>query len=273
MRRSSRFGAVMLVLAIGVAGCGDDDEDDTTAGTDTTEETDTTTAELATYCDDTLAAETVPEPDIDFESLSEAEQREAAKKYVNEEFMPVAERLKESVPAEIAAPAQVLFDALDKVAADGDFSAFETPEVVEAENTVHAYDLANCGWAKVDAVGVEYAFQGIPATLEEGVTSFDFRNSGKELHELVVFKKKDGVTESFDEILQLGEEEGQAKVEQVAGTFASQGDTDYTVVELEKGEYVAVCFIPVGLISEEEAPPEDAPPHFTRGMKVEFEVA
>lgn len=71
----------------------------------------------------------------------------------------------------------------------------------------------------------------------------------------------------------LGEEEAGAKVEQVAGTFASQGDTDYAVVELEKGEYVAVCFVPVGLTSEEVAPPEDAPPHFTLGTKVEFEVA
>ncbi len=272
MRRGSTFGVVMLVLAIGLAGCGDDDDEDT-AATDTTAATDAANADVATYCEDSLAAETVPEPEIDFENLSEAEQREAAKKFVNEDFKPIVERLKQSVPAEIAAPAQVLFDAVDKIAADGDFSVFETPEVVEAENTVHAYDLANCGWGKVDATAVEYAFQGIPATMEAGPTSFDLRNSGKELHELALFKKKDGVTESFDEILELSEEEGQAKVEQVGNSFAAPGDTDYAVVDLEEGEYVALCFVPVGTTSEESAPPEDAPPHFTRGMKTEFEVS
>ncbi|MGI8686754.1 MAG: hypothetical protein ACR2MO_16970 [Acidimicrobiales bacterium] len=272
MRRTATLGAMVLMLGIGLSGCGDDDKEPA-AGTGGTTTTGGTSAAVATYCEDTLAAETVPEPDIDFESLSEEEQKEATKKFVNEEFKPIVERLKKSVPAEIAAPAQVLFDATDKIGADGDFSVFESDEVVAAEEKVHAYDLANCGWEKVDSIGVEYAFQGIPATLEAGITSFEFRNDGKELHEMRVLKKADGVTESFDEILELEEEEGQQKVEQVASSFASQAETDYAVADLEAGDYLVVCFIPVGLTSEEAAPPEDSPPHFVRGMKTEFKVA
>lgn len=272
MRRTTTLGAIVLVLGIGLAGCGDDDE--TTAGTsDTTATTGGTRASVATYCEDSLAAETVGEPDIDFENASEAEQKEAAKKFVNEEFKPIADRLRKSVPAEIDAPAQVLFAALDKVGEDGDFSVFDAPDFKAAESTVHAYDLANCGWNKVDAVGVEYAFQGVPATLEAGVTSFDFRNDGKELHQLEVLKKKDGVTESFDQILELDEEEGGKKVDQVASAFASQGQTDYAVADLTPGDYIVVCFLPVGLTSDEGPPPENAPPHFTQGMKTEFKVS
>lgn len=271
MRRLQMVVA-LVVLSIGLAGCGDDDDTTSAGATSTTAEG--PTGEVAAYCKDSLAAETVGEPDIDFENASEEEQKEAVKKFVNEEFKPIVERLKESVPAEIAAPAQVLFAATDQVAADGDFEThFETPEVQAAEATVHAYDLDNCGWTKVDTTAVDYAFQGVPATLEQGVTSFDLRNAGKELHEMSVFKKKDGVTETFDQILELDQEKAQEKVEQVAATFASPGDTDYAVVDLEAGDYVAVCFIPVGLTSEDAQPPENSPPHFTQGMKAEFEVA
>lgn len=269
-----RLVAVMAVMALFGAACGDDDDEtDTSAGATTTTGAGAGSDDVAAYCEDSLAAETVPEPDIDFESLSEAEQKEAAKKFVNEEFAPIVERLKESVPAEIDAPAQVLFDAAEKVGNDGDFRVFESPEVAAAEKTVHAYDLANCGWESVKTTGVEYAFEGVPATLEEGVTSFDFTNSGKELHEMIVLKKKDGATESFDEILELEEEEAMAKVEQVSSSFAAQGETDYGVADLKKGDYVVVCFIPVGFVSEEGPPPENAPPHFTQGMKAEFKVA
>lgn len=271
-----RLCAVLSLVALLGAACGGD-EKTSTGTTDTTETTGTTetgsdTAAIATYCADALAIETVGQPDIDFDA-SEAEQKEAVKKFANEEIKPLAERLKKSVPAEIDEPAQVLFAATDKIAADGDFEKhFETPEVKAAEAKLHTYDLANCGWEKTDVTATEYAFAGIPATLEAGVNSFEFKNSGKELHELLVLKKKDGVTESFDEILKLDEAEVEKKVDPVASGFAAQGEGDYAVAELEAGEYVVVCFIPVGTTGQ-GPPPEDAPPHVSQGMKAEFKVA
>lgn len=268
MRRLASVG-VMVVLAMGLSACGDDDDDGDEAAAPTT----VAAAEYAEYCEDSLAIETVPEPDIDFESLSEAELAAEFKKFATEELAPIADRLRESVPDEISADGQILFAALDKIIADGDVEAFETPEVMAAEARVHTFDLANCGWGKADVTAAEYSFQGIPATLEAGPTSFDLRNAGTELHELVILKKKDGVTESYDEILALDEEEGQSKVDRVAGAFAAQGDADYAVADLEPGDYLVACFIPVGLTSEEAAPPENSPPHFTRGMKAEFKVS
>lgn len=261
---------MLAVVALLGAGCGDDDD----VATGTSETTETTEAgDIATYCKDSLAIETVGEPEVDFENASQEEQKEAVKKFADEELKPLVERLKTSVPAEINEPAQVLFSAVDKIAVDGDFEKhFETPEVQAAEAEVHTYDLANCGWGKTDAVAIEYAFQGIPATLEAGVTSFELRNDGKELHELTVLKKKDGVTETFDEIIKLDREEGLKKVEPVASAFAAQGENDYAVAELEAGEYAVVCFIPVGTTGQ-GPPPENAPPHASQGMKSEFTVA
>ena len=267
----TRLCAVLAVTVLLGAACGDDDDE--TATTETSETTEAGTDALATYCEDTLASETVPEPDIDFETATEEEQKEAVKKFVNEDLGPILERLKKSVPDEIDAPAQVLFAAAEKTGEDGDFEKhFESPEAKAAEAQVHAYDLDNCGWTKVDTNAVEYAFEGIPATLEAGVTSFELRNSGKEQHELRLLKKKAGVTESFDEILKLDQEEGQKKVEPVASSFAAQGEADYGVAELEAGEYVVACFLPVGFTGQ-GPPPENAPPHVSQGMKAEFTVS
>jgi hypothetical protein len=49
--------------------------------------------------------------------------------------------------------------------------------------------------------------------------------------------------------------------------FADQPDqTAVAMYDLEPGQYVAVCFIPVG-------GGEDGPPHFTSGMLAEFEAS
>jgi len=267
MRRLTGVAAV-LVLAMGLAACGDDDDDAGEAATSTT----AAAAEFAEYCEESLALETVAEPDIDFESLSEAELAAELKKFATEDLKPLADRLRDSVPAAIASDAQVLFAALDKIVATGDGGAFDTPEVQAAGARVHDFDLANCGWGSADVTAADYAFQGLPATFEAGPTSFDLTNAGQELHELVILKKKDGVTESYDEILALDQEEGQSKVDRVGTAFVAQGDTDYVVADLEAGDYLVACFIPVGLTSEDTAPPENSPPHFTRGMKAEFKV-
>lgn len=269
MKRTTTLAATVLLLGIGLAACGDDKKDSSTG---TGSDNDKIAAAVAKYCDDSLAAETLPDPDIDDEA-PEAEQMAAAKKFLEEDLKPIIDRLRTSVPAEVKAPTQVLFAAFDQVTVDGDFSKLETPEVAAAEAQTHAYDLANCGWNKVDVTAAEYSFQGIPATLEQGTTSFELTNGGKELHEMTVLKKKEGVTETFDELLKIEDEaEAKKKVDEVASTFTPQGKTDHAVGELEAGEYIVLCFIPVGTTSQEAAPPENSPPHFTQGMKAEFKV-
>jgi hypothetical protein len=113
---------------------------------------------------------------------------------------------------------------------------------------------------------------------EAGPVSFDLSNEGKELHELVLVKKNDSTTETFDQLLELPEEQAQKKTTTVASAFAEPGGTDYAVVDLEPGEYLAVCFIPVGFTPEAAAAAETSgtepsgPPHFTEGMRAEFTV-
>jgi hypothetical protein len=80
------------------------------------------------------------------------------------------------------------------------------------------------------------------------------------------------VTETFDEILELPEEESISKVTIFGPAIGPPGSTSYMLADLEPGEYVALCFIPQGMTSFEQEPPE-APPHVALGMKQEFAIS
>ncbi len=145
----------------------------------------------------------------------------------------------------------------------------------------------------------DYYFGGLPSTVPAGST-LTFSNAGTELHQLIVARKNDGVTESFDELLALPPDEGQAKVTTAGVLFAAPGESavmgmDATGVPspmtaigpLPEGEYLAICFIPQGTTEmpdfSQTPPPSGAPnaagsaapqgpPHFLLGMKQEFRV-
>jgi hypothetical protein len=277
----------------GFAACGDDDDDGAADQTEDTvdESTDDTAADgeaaegeevdIEAYCEAIVDIETIPEPDVDFESMSEEQIQEEVATFATEEMLPITERIAANTPEEVESEVGVLIDTIEEIAETGDFAAFESPEVEEASETVHDFDLESCGWGEAAVEATDYAFEGIEDTYEAGVVSFDLTNGGEEMHEMGIFRKNDGVTESFDELLALDQEEAEAKATDV--TFVeptAPGDSDYSVVDLEPGEYMAVCFLPVGATPElfeavesgEQAPPE-GPPHFVQGMKVEFTVS
>lgn len=264
MRR--RLTAAMVALAFIVGACGDDDDPVTTGedATTTTAGGGQTAGDVKKYCDTILKIETFPEPEIDFESLSQAQQAEEAKKF-SKQLLPLAEEARAAAPAEVKTDVNLLADTVVKITQTGDFSAFETPEVEAASDRTHAYELANCGWERVDVTAVEYSFQGIPPTVPAGAVSFELANKGKEPHEIRIARIKDDVKMSAAELLKLPEDEGRSKVENIGGTFAEPGKSDSAVTDLKPGRYLAACFVPVG-------GGEEGPPHASKGMFAEFEV-
>jgi hypothetical protein len=267
------FG-LMLLLSLSACGDGDDNATATTPSPTTTEGA---SVEVKEYCEAVLAIETAPEPDVDFEALPPEQATEASKKFASD-LKPLADRLRAAAPPDVEADIATQVKALDAVIATGDFDNFGSPEFEAAEARVHAFDLDNCGWQRSDVTMADYSFQGIKDTYEAGPVSFDLSNKGKELHELIVLKKNDGTTETFDQLLKLPEEQAREKTTMVASAFAEPGGTDYAVVELEPGAYLAVCFIPVGFTPEAAQAAETSgrepsgPPHFTEGMRTEFTV-
>jgi hypothetical protein len=279
--------AATVLVALLAAGCGDDSDDSADDPADSTETTDpadgATTgagdddpeqADLAAYCDAVVGIETAPAPDIDFETATEEEIAAGMQTYAAEVIRPLADEVIAVAPEELADDAATMDGAVDEMASTGDFGVFEQPDVAAAEDRLHAFDLANCGWESLDVSAHDYGFDGLGDELAAGLTSFEFSNEGDEVHELLLVRKNDGVTESADELLALPEEEAMQKVTMLGEpAFADPGGDDYKVVDLEPGDYVAVCFIPVGTTDTEGGPPADGPPHFTQGMVAEFTVS
>jgi hypothetical protein len=256
MHRTARFGVAalaLLALSSGLAACGDDDED------------------FAAYCEPTGKIESIGEPDIDFEHASEEEIAAAAKVFANEKLKPLADEIVANAPDEISDEIKVLQNAVVELGETGDFEAAFDDKVEKASDVTHAFDLDNCGWERIDVTAKDYKFEGIEAELEPGITSFEFKNMGKESHELVLLRKNDGVTETFKQLLELPEDQARNKVTSVGGTGGDPGDEDYVVADLTAGDYMAICFISVGTTGEDHE--GDGPPHFTKGMRQEFTVS
>ncbi|HEX7276761.1 MAG TPA: hypothetical protein VF244_05245, partial [Acidimicrobiales bacterium] len=243
------MGALVIVAALGGVACGDDDDDEAATPT-------TAAADFTAYCDASFDIETyfAQEPEI-AEDATEAQIAAAFTTYL-QGAKPLIDKAIPLVPAEIKSSIDVQVAAVNQALAQvsagtvPDEESFEDPAVQQAEATTHAFDLKNCDWNSVPVTATDYAFGGLPDQLDAGRTSIDLTNNGKELHEIVLFAKNPGVTESFDEILALPEEEAIDKVSQPIAAFAPPGDSDYTVVDLKAGSYIAVCFIPQGLISQ-----------------------
>jgi uncharacterized cupredoxin-like copper-binding protein len=262
-RRCTLTGALVIVAAFGGA-CGDDEKGPTEAK-----------ADFAAYCDASYDLETyfAEDPDVDFETAT-PEQVSAALATYLQGAKPLVDAVVPLAPAEIKEPIDVQVAAFNQALAGADPNeVFGTPENKAAEAEAHAFDLKNCGWGKVKVSGDEYSFSGLPGELKAGRTSIDFTNEGKELHEIVLLVKNPGVTETFDQIIELPEEQGITKVRPVAQAFAAQDEGDYVVADLAPGEYLAVCFIPQGLLSQDGPPPaDDAKSHAQLGMKKEITV-
>lgn len=159
---------------------------------------------------------------------------------------------------------------LHKFGATGDGSVFDSPDFKARSLKIDNYFYDHCDGPKQAATAADYKFSGLPDKLPAGVVQFKLTNSGKEEHEMLVLRRKSGVTDSFDQILALPREQTRTKTEAVTEVSASPGKTDATVGRLTPGQYVIICSISKGTIGDKQG---DGPPHFTLGMKKEFTVA
>jgi hypothetical protein len=51
--------------------------------------------------------------------------------------------------------------------------------------------------------GVDFAFDGVKPAYPAGLTRIKFVNGGKEVHEMVILRRKPGVRQSFAQLLKL----------------------------------------------------------------------
>ncbi len=175
-----------------------------------------------------------------------------------------------NAPAAIKSDLTAATAQLRNFGATADGSIFNNPDFKAQGLKIDNYFYDHCAGPKVAAVATEYKFTGLPDKVPAGVVQLKLTNSGKQEHEMLVLRRKPGVTESFDQILASGREEGQKKTEAVTQVSASPGKPDATVARLSPGQYIVICTVPEGTVGDKQG---NGPPHFTMGMKKEFSVA
>jgi len=195
--------AVCLVAALG--GCGDDDGPETSDTTDETAAATGAAGEGQAYCDAYLAISTDQGPAVDFESATEAEIIEAMAAYATA-FEPKLAAIEAEVPADVTEAVAAYTGTYREVLETGDDSAFDD-DYLAAEKVVVDAAIDSCAVDVIEATAVDYAYQGIPATVDSGRVGFRLANEGTEVHEAVVYRRADGATGPVEEILALSEDE------------------------------------------------------------------
>ena len=182
--------------------------------------------------------------------------------------------LESSAPTGIAADVSALTAAFRTAIADqtdptGD-PAFEQSQVA-----VGQYVFDNCGWQTAEVSMAEYEFTGIPKSFTTGPAAVKLTNVGAEVHEFLTVRIK--TNDKLKSLVKLSEKKAGKKVEFVDHTEAGPGETAFAFIDFKKpGRYGAVCFIPVGTTSLDDAATEHGhgggKPHALEGMYKAFRV-
>lgn len=168
-------------------------------------------------------------------------------------------------------------------------AATATAEATE-EATATSEATETASGESIEVTGVDYAFEGLPETIEAGTTLTFVNGSEGEFHEMVVIAIPDGEERSVEELVALPPEESDAifaNVEPALVAVAMPGEPGMPVLGdgtiSEAGRYAVVCFIPTGADPEAvaaamqsggEGPPEleGGAPHVANGMWAELTV-
>ena len=216
------------------------------------------TPEVTAFCDAALKA--------DKASTAAFASGKKPSKRVQQELDAAFTAALNTAPSEVAANVEAAVTEVRNALKSGQ----EPSEDVLGPNiaAIDQYRYNSCGYEQVDVAGIEYEFQGLPKAVPAGNVAIRFTDNGAELHELDIFRVKS--KDSVKTIVGLSEKEQRKKVEEVASTFATQGQTSYAIADLSKpGRYGVVCHLPVGSTTEqaaEQAGKKHAKSHAQEGM-------
>ena len=191
-----------------------------------------------------------------------------ARTAISASLLPALDRMEKASPQEVATDAAT-FVRLMRAAATGDDSALASPDLARADSAVDAYLLERCGYPEMALYAVEYEFDRVPDSVPAGPTAISLTDDGQELHQVVLLRVNDGVDETMDALFDLPEEERTSKVTPVAEVDVRPGRTNTSLVNLEPGRYILVCYVPKdskgGVLGHGD-------PHYADGMLAEVTV-
>lgn len=162
---------------------------------------------------------------------------------------------------------------------DGTIKQNETPPIAlfNSLSNVSTYLFDHCRFdGRLDVQGTEYSFTGIPAQIPSGTYGILLRNTGGQQHMMGIFRRNDGETAAWQDLLMLPQDQFGSHVQPVTFSFApANGNAWLRRIALTPGDYVAVCFITEGSVVKADGSYVDGtgPAHFMKGMMTEFHVS
>lgn len=256
------LAAGCLAAALAATGCSADaDADDNTSpASGDTAEVSPIRADLEAFCQGVLDYDATPKP-MGGETGEPSEADVAA---YGEALAEPVEAILDNAP-DAAADAALTLHHLQQQLAGGDAGGLFEPDAIAAVGTIQSTVAEECGHTAVTVTAVDYTFEGIPAELPAGVTTFVMPNetTADEEHVMLVARVADGQTLTPEEF--VADPEGSfAKLELLGEAYAPAGATGGVTLDLPAGEYLLIC--PV-------AHDEASPPHFMLGMIAAVTVA
>ena len=196
------------------------------------------------------------------------EATEAARAAFAETYGPLLDRFEQSAPEPVrASAATYVRGRRDWLTSGAD--PLESAGYAAADSAVDAYLLGSCGYRQIPAYAVDYEFDRLPNWLPAGPAALSLTNDGQELHQVLLLRVNDGQTGTLDDLLALPGADLAARVRPVADVVARPGTTNTSLVQLEPGRYVAVCYVPVG---SKRGAVGEGEPHLAEGMATEITV-
>jgi uncharacterized cupredoxin-like copper-binding protein len=119
--------------------------------------------------------------------------------------------------------------------------------------------------ADINVVMADFAF-AIPGEIKSGEQLWKVTNEGQQIHHMVIMKPNEGKT--VEDILSFDPASGGEEPATEVGIIEvmTNGESAYKTMNLEPGEYIAICFMP------DHAEGGDGAPHFVHGMVQNFTV-
>lgn len=277
-RLRSGVSALLVLALMLLAGCGGSDGSNKTNGQAARKPNMAAACDADTAVSDAINGIVITTPELQTEEFDVAAVKKVLPKVQAEYDKSVAPALADLV---VAAPDEIRPEIESGAAKFKEFRETGNIKVLPfGVEKVGKFFFANCPGSKLDIKAADYAFEGAtePAA---GSARIKLTNTGKELHHMVIFTKNPGVTESFDVLLDLPEDQAEAKFRPVLGSDPiPPGESSYLTATFKPGEYVMVCFLSQGSTPDKaDSPPKensfgggDGPPHFKLGMKKEFRV-
>jgi hypothetical protein len=181
-------------------------------------------------------------------------------------------------PAEVADAATYLRQAFRQAEA-GDRRRYDAPDRQLATNDILAWVYRSCGFNQVQVTYRDFTYDGIPATLPAGSAAFEGIQAGDEPHVMQVYRIRDGVPGTPEEVLARSRV---APIPSVAlarsaelvgfGAFTDfDGDPGYLTLDLAPGSYLVICPVPTG-VNRDGVAPDRTQPHFDHGQVASFTV-